>query len=241
MGTEQNSDLYNKIYPHVSGKLVFDIGSNVGKITKNLIEAGARVIAVEPLKKLTKNKNYDGVFAIKNVCVSDKVGKEIYNIATNRGGKFHAKNTCFDGWKRLWPTLKWKPMEIEATTLDSLIEEFGVPTYIKIDVEGFEHKVLAGLSKKIDFISFEFTGGFDNFLDCIKIIDKIGFTKMTPFLVKKIKGVSKTIRIHDKAGEFYKTSEIVEFYKSLIYSEHGNIEQGDILVESGEYSNEKNT
>jgi hypothetical protein len=32
-----------------------------------------------------------------------------------------------------------------------------VPTFIKIDVEGFEYEVLAGLSRPIKSLSFEFT------------------------------------------------------------------------------------
>jgi hypothetical protein len=41
--------------------------------------------------------------------------------------------------------------------LDQLIEEYGVPNFCKIDVEGYEQKVLNGLSQPIKIISFEFT------------------------------------------------------------------------------------
>jgi hypothetical protein len=43
------------------------------------------------------------------------------------------------------------------TTLDSLIIRHGIPRFIKIDVEGFEAQVLAGLSQPVDALSFEFT------------------------------------------------------------------------------------
>jgi hypothetical protein len=45
---------------------------------------------------------------------------------------------------------------IEVTTLDSLIEEFGSPGFIKIDVEGYEFEVLSGLSRPVRALSFEF-------------------------------------------------------------------------------------
>ncbi|MGB9384469.1 MAG: FkbM family methyltransferase, partial [Pseudolabrys sp.] len=54
-------------------------------------------------------------------------------------------------------------------TLDSLIARHGMPTFIKIDVEGFELEVLAGLSRQVKALSFEFTTIQRNLaLDCVE-------------------------------------------------------------------------
>ena len=47
-------------------------------------------------------------------------------------------------------------IEVDVVILDSLIDEFGVPDYVKIDVEGFDLEVLRGLSRPIALLSFEF-------------------------------------------------------------------------------------
>jgi hypothetical protein len=47
-------------------------------------------------------------------------------------------------------------LEVEVTTLDRLIKRYGVPKFIKIDVEGYELNALRGLSYRIPFITIEY-------------------------------------------------------------------------------------
>ena len=68
--------------------------------------------------------------------------------------------TMNDQWKRelrFSNNFHWtKSYKVPVTTLDSLIEKYGLPTFCKIDVEGFEKSVIKGLSQPIKYISFEF-------------------------------------------------------------------------------------
>jgi hypothetical protein len=46
---------------------------------------------------------------------------------------------------------------VPCRTLDGLAAEHGEPAFVKIDVEGFEDRVLMGLSRPVPALSFEVT------------------------------------------------------------------------------------
>lgn len=155
--------------------LVFDVGANVGNRILPFINIGARVIAFEPQKKCRKilNKRFGKNITVVKNGVSNKIEKRTFYISNaNTLSSFSkkwidsVKNNRFNG-------LSWSPSEeVSMITLDLAISKYGKPSFIKIDVEGFELEVLEGLNEVINFISFEYTTPEQN-IDAINCVNKI--------------------------------------------------------------------
>jgi hypothetical protein len=72
--------------------------------------------------------------------------------------------------------VRWdRSAEVGVTTLDDLIAAHGVPAFCKIDVEGFEADVLAGLTRPVPALSFEYIpSAHDASLEVLRIVERLG-------------------------------------------------------------------
>lgn len=171
------------------GDLIFDIGANVGEKTDVFLRLGARVLAVEPVdgnQEVLKEKFLKYRFVPKPVvivgeAVSDRDAVETMWI----DGAGSALNTLSRKWvetlrddkKRFENTadrLEFaQTKQVKTITLEQLIVEHGSPFFIKIDVEGYELKVLQGLRRPVPYLSFEVN--LPEFrregLECIGLLD----------------------------------------------------------------------
>jgi FkbM family methyltransferase len=146
------------------GDLVFDAGAHVGDRVAAFRRLKARVVAIEPQPALVRTLRIlygaDEGVAIEPMALGDRVGSVELRInldnptVSTASVDFVAAARGAPGWAgQTWTRTITVPM----TTLDSLIMRHGTPRFIKIDVEGLEAQVLAGLSQPVDALSFEFT------------------------------------------------------------------------------------
>ena len=72
--------------------------------------------------------------------------------------------------------VKWDhTIEVPMLTLDSLIDQFGVPAFTKIDVEDHEVEVLEGLSTPLPALSFEYFSYMpERAIQCIELLKALG-------------------------------------------------------------------
>jgi FkbM family methyltransferase len=139
--------------------LIFDIGAHLGSTVKIFTKKKAgRIIAFEPNPLLVDNLRE--VFKNNNVTVdtrglSNEIGTKIFNVSYA-----DSLSTFSQDWihnSRFSDTITWDTqVEVETTTLDNVIEEYGIPDYVKIDVEGYEYEVLSSLTKFLPDTLFAF-------------------------------------------------------------------------------------
>jgi FkbM family methyltransferase len=178
-----------------SGDLVFDIGAHVGDRISSFRRLGARVIAVEPQPLLQRALRLihgrDPAVLLMPAAIAAESGHFTLHL-NSRNPTVSTLSDAFmieafgaDGWEdQFWD----QTMEVPAVTLDRLIEKFGPPMFIKIDVEGFEDEVLKGLSQAVPALSFEFTTiARDVALRCLDRLAKLG-----PYRFDVVLGESQT-------------------------------------------------
>jgi len=144
------------------GDLCFDVGANVGNRLEILLQLGCRVVAVEPQSKLTEilttrfGGNPKAIILQKALGEAEGQGEIMISDASTVSSLSKDWIEAVKGSGRFSTTAWDKKEAVRLTTLNRLIEEHGVPAFIKIDVEGYEYEVIKGLSKLVPMISFEF-------------------------------------------------------------------------------------
>lgn len=147
-----------------TGDLAFDVGSHVGDRAGSFLRLGAKVVAVEPQPALGTVLNLFYGRNPKFELVRAAIGSREGEIELKLNTKNPTVATASDDFIKSadaapgWEGQQWdERIKVRMTTLDALIKRYGKPAFVKIDVEGFEDEVLAGLSQPLDSLSIEFT------------------------------------------------------------------------------------
>ena len=147
-----------------AGGLAFDVGCHVGDRAASFLRLGARVVAVEPQPRLARALRLmfgrDNGFTLVEALIGASEGTGVLRLnsanptVATASDAFIAAAEGAPGWEgQVWDA----GIALPRTTLHALSGAHGMPDFVKIDVEGWEAEVLAGLRVAPPALSFEFT------------------------------------------------------------------------------------
>ena len=127
--------------------VIFDVGLNIGQDTGFYLSQGYQVLAIEadPVLAEAARKKFDreireGRLEVLNVGIADKDGFADFWICEGKPefNSFHRKIAARDSYSH-------HSIQVPVLRFASIIERYGIPHYLKIDIEGNDMLCLDGL------------------------------------------------------------------------------------------------
>ncbi len=205
--------------------LAFDIGAHVGDRVSSFRRLGARVVALEPqplaFRTLQLIHGADSaVTLIQAVCgdnnepVTLHVNSANPTVSSASNEFIKAANSAQNWQQETWDTT----LKVQSITLERLLSRYGIPTFVKIDVEGYEAIILSRLETKIPALSFEFTTIQRQIaLDCIRYLQAIGDYKFN-------------VSLGESCSMLYEQNQPAEQIRQLITQMDHEANSGDIYA-----------
>jgi FkbM family methyltransferase len=161
--------------------MYFDIGSNIGKWSLSNIESCDKIISVEasPITfgRLVEHCKHDRIVLL-NYAVCDNSGKDIafYQAECDTLSTIN-KDWLSDDTSRFY-NYPYSVITCKTIGIDTLIEQYGLPDLIKIDVEGGEFECIRSLTQKVNLLCFEWASETNMItFNCMDYLFGLGFTQ----------------------------------------------------------------
>lgn len=162
-------------------KLIFDIGANRGAFTDKCLQEhkDVKIILVEPnddLYKMLKQKysHNENIIILSNVVSSNS--DEIIDFYISSDDVLSTSSTEWITNSRFSGNYTWHSVKKQTINIDKMIEMYGTPDLLKIDVEGYELEVIKGLTQKVKKLCFEWAEEqYDNINKICEYLKHLGY------------------------------------------------------------------
>jgi FkbM family methyltransferase len=175
---------------------ILDVGANVGEFVKDLRKLGVRkiVYSFEPIlaafEKLREVQSKDSQLKVYNVAIGETKSRKIINLANNNFASSSFLN--FNHYhKDAAPNIEFfGTEEVDVITISDFLSQENINNiFVKIDVQGWEIKVLEGVSendwKKIRGFRIEVNLS-ENYVGSSSMFDVLAFLKSKGFSIYRI-------------------------------------------------------
>jgi FkbM family methyltransferase len=183
--------------------LIFDIGMHKGEDTDFYLKKGFRVIGVEANPVLSEYC----IQRFQNACQTGQLVVVSKAVAEHGGGTvdFYV-NKRFSIWgtaDRDWMVRNQKlgaesdVIQVPSVRMDDLLSQYGIPYYMKVDIEGLDHVCISTLVSQTDkpsYVSVE-THAY-SYAETLKLLTLLSAAGYTRFKIVSQTGVANQICPH---------------------------------------------
>ena len=163
--------------------MFFDIGANIGKWTIANINATNKIIAIEASPCTFENlkihlKNQPNV-EILNYAICDNNSEPTqFHHCTDADTLSTLNSKWLTSNDSRFYNYRYNTITVNTLTIDKLIENYGMPDLIKIDVEGGEYECIKSLTQKSPVLCFEWASELNEIsTQSLDHLYSIGFTQ----------------------------------------------------------------
>jgi FkbM family methyltransferase len=161
--------------------MFFDIGANIGAWTLANIDRCDKIVTIEA-SPITFDKLVNNIKNDKTILLN-------YAVCNNNGNDitfYHANCDVLSTINKSWLTDEtsrfynhpYTEITCKTITIDKLIQQYGLPDLIKIDVEGGEYECISSLNYKVNLLCFEWASETNDItLKCIDYLFNLGYTQ----------------------------------------------------------------
>lgn len=203
---------------------IYDIGAHLGSRTRVFLALGHPVVAVEPQRrffeiiadKLAEQPNC--------VLIHGAVGAESGTADIQISDRYPTVSSLSPSWigagvaAGVLKGVSYNRSEtVRVYSMGELMELYGSPAFIKIDVEGFEYEVIRGLRTPVPALSFEIVpSSLDLTTRCVEHLEGLGryrylftraertrFVESRPWKAHELLAYLGSIAMPDRNGDIY--------------------------------------
>jgi FkbM family methyltransferase len=161
--------------------MYFDIGSNIGNWSLANINNCDKIICIEASPKVFNR--------LSNFVKNDKIILLNYAVCNNNGNDivfYQAEADTLSTINKEWLVdsksrfyrQPYTEIVCKTITIDNLINKYGLPDLIKIDVEGGEYECISSLTQKVNLLCFEWASETNDItVKCLDYLFDLGFTQ----------------------------------------------------------------
>ena len=177
---------------------IFDIGMFDGADTAYYLESGYRVLSVEANPGLHDRAIKKFAAQVKSgqlTCVHAAIAATCEPVSLTLGGAELGSSSISSSWVTNMPI---GSITVPGITMQQVLEEHGVPYYIKVDIESADRLAVLALTPETRprYLSFEISGDVE---ELVKHSQSIGFTRFKIINQTSFREIANQYSIVDRA------------------------------------------